>query len=118
MLEFIRKYVDALAGYSEVPRDRAEKIVRDLASRGEVRVRDIRKAAEQLAERSARNRAELAALIRKEIARQVSALGLATKDDVNRLAKRVKTLESGGGRRPASRSAPAAAKTRAKAAKS
>jgi len=92
--EALRKYVDAVASMTEVPRERAEKIVRDLAERGEVRARDLQKAASELAERSARNRQELIGLVRKEIRRQISALGVATKTDVDRLNKRIRALET------------------------
>ena len=92
----LRRYVDALASVTEVPRQQAERIVRDLADRGEGRARDLQKSARELAERSARNRRELADLIRKEIRRQISALGVATKTDVDRLNKRIRELEKGG----------------------
>ena len=78
---------------SEVSRERAEKIVSDLAKRGETRTKDIQQAARELADRSARNQRELAQLIQKEIKRQVDALGLATRDDVGRLHRRVNELE-------------------------
>ncbi len=92
----LRRYVDALASMTEVPRQQAERIVRDLAERGEVRARDLQKSARELAERSAQNRRELADLIRKEIRRQISTLGVATKTDIDRLNKRVRELEKGG----------------------
>jgi polyhydroxyalkanoate synthesis regulator phasin len=103
VLDALRRYVDAAVGVTEVPRDRAEKIVKDLAQRGEVRARDIQKAARELAERSARNRRELTGLIRKEIRRQVKGLGLATRDEVERLQRRVRELEKPTQRKPVSR---------------
>lgn len=93
MLDLVRRYVDSLAGLSEVPRERAEKLVRELAKRGEVRVRDIQRTTQEIVDRSMRNRQELVRLIQKEIKRQVQALGLATRDDVDKVAKRVKDLE-------------------------
>ena len=97
----LRRYVDAVAGLTEITRDRAERIVTDLARRGEIRTKDIQKAARDLADRSARDRRELARLISKEIKRQIEALGLATRDDVGRLERRVDDLEDGGPPRPA-----------------
>lgn len=93
MLDVLRKYLDSLTGITEMPRERAEKIVRELQDRGEIRARDLRKQAEKLVERSARNRRELIGLVQKEIGRQVKALGLATREDVERLEKRLKALE-------------------------
>src|SRR5919109_5535473 len=77
----------------QAPAQRAQRIVSDLAKRGETRAKDLQKAARDLAERSARSRRELASLIRKEIRRQIRTLGLATRDDVERLQKRVRDLE-------------------------
>lgn len=94
MFDLLRKYMDSLMGITEMPRERAEKLVRDLQERGEIRARDIRKATEDLVERSVRNRRELVGLVQKEIRRQIRSLGLATREDVDKLARRVKTLES------------------------
>lgn len=74
--------------------------MKDLAQRGEVRARDMQKAARELAERSAKNRRELASLIQKEIRRQVKGLGLATRDEVERLQRRVRELERPSQRKP------------------
>ncbi len=95
MLDLLRKYVDSIAGISEMPRERAERLVRDLQKRGEVRARDIQAAVQEVVDRSSRNRQELVRLVQKEIRRQVHALGLATQDDVDRVARRVKALEKG-----------------------
>jgi polyhydroxyalkanoate synthesis regulator phasin len=99
----LRKYVDAAVSVTDVPRERAERIFRDLADRGEVRARDLQKVAKEMADRSARNREELARLIRKEIRRQISSLGLATRNDVERLQSRIRKLEGS----PAKKKAPA-----------
>lgn len=91
--QYIDRYVDAVAGATEAPRERAGKIVGDLAKRGEGRAKDIQKAARELADRSARDRRDLMGLIQKEIRRQVEALGLARRTEVERLNKRVQQLE-------------------------
>lgn len=87
-------------------RERTQRVVSDLAKRGETRARGIQKAARQLAERSTRSRHELASLIQKEIRRQIRALGLATREDVERLQRRIRELEKGrvAKRSPARRS--------------
>jgi polyhydroxyalkanoate synthesis regulator phasin len=114
----LRCYVDAVVGVTEVSRERAEKIVADLARRGEVRTKDIQKAARELADRSARNQRELARLIQKEIKRQIDALGLATRDDVGKLERRVDDLEDGAEsapepakKKPSARKKPATSRT-------
>jgi polyhydroxyalkanoate synthesis regulator phasin len=88
----------------KAPGGRAQRIVSDLAKRGETRAKDLQKAARELAERSARSRRELAGLIQKEIRRQIRSLGLATRDDIERLQRRLRDLEKGTtAKRPASR---------------
>jgi polyhydroxyalkanoate synthesis regulator phasin len=89
----LRRYVDALVGLTETSRERAEKIVSDLADRGQTRARDIERGARELADRSARNRRELVRLVQKEIRHQISSLGLASRADVERLQKRIRDLE-------------------------
>jgi polyhydroxyalkanoate synthesis regulator phasin len=96
LADALRRYVDAVVGVTEVSRERAEKIIGDLARRGETRTKDIQKAARDLADRSARNQRDLARLIQKEIKRQIETLGLATRDDVGRLQRRMKELEGSG----------------------
>lgn len=75
------------------PRERAQKIVSDLAKRGESRTKDIQRSAREFAERSARNRRELVGLVQKEIRRQIKALGLTTREEIDRLQRRVRDLE-------------------------
>jgi polyhydroxyalkanoate synthesis regulator phasin len=103
----LRKYVDAAVSVTDVPRERAEKVFRELAERGEVRARDLQKVAQEMADRSARNREELARLIRKEIKRQISSLGLATRNDVERLSTRVRKLEGSSGTKSTAKKKPA-----------
>jgi polyhydroxyalkanoate synthesis regulator phasin len=91
--EALRRYVDAVASSTETQRERAGKLVGDLAKRGESRAKDIQKAARELADRSARDRRDLMRLIQKEIKRQVEALGLANRLDLDRLTKRIDQLE-------------------------
>lgn len=66
----------------------AEGLVGDLARRGELRARDLQKLAKDAVERAERNRGELARLIQKEFSRQVKALELATRGEVDALRER------------------------------
>lgn len=87
---------------NEGARDRAQRIVSDLAKRGESRAKSLQKQAKEVAERSGRSRRELAGLIQKEIQRQIRSLGLATRDEVERLQRRVRQLEGGTAKRKSS----------------
>jgi polyhydroxyalkanoate synthesis regulator phasin len=65
----LRRYVDSLVEMSQTTRERAERIVDDLAKRGEPVTKDFQRAARELVERSARNQRELASLVQKEFRR-------------------------------------------------
>ena len=71
LADALRRYVDAVAGMGEVSRERADRIMAELAMRGEPRARDLQKAARDLVDRSTRNRRDLTRLIQKEIRRQL-----------------------------------------------
>ena len=73
LADALKRYVDAVAGFGTVSRERAERIIADLAERGEPRARDIRKAARGLVDRSERDRRDLQRLIQKEIRRLLDA---------------------------------------------
>ena len=77
----------------DVVGQRVVEVVGDLARRGEVRARDFQKLARTLVERLERNRAELTRLVQKEINRQVKALGLATRDEVDALVAGIRKVQ-------------------------
>jgi len=112
MRDAIRRYVDAAQSLTEIPRERAERIARRLASSGVIDREQIRSVASELVERSRENRRRLTGLVTTELGRQVSRLGLASKEDVERLRQRVQALEVSARR---SAAAKVAGKPRAKA---
>jgi polyhydroxyalkanoate synthesis regulator phasin len=93
MKDAIKRYLDAVQSLTEIPRERAESIARRLASNGAIDPGQIRSVASDLVERSRENRRRVTQLVTTEIRRQVSRLGLASKDDVERLRQRVQALE-------------------------
>jgi polyhydroxyalkanoate synthesis regulator phasin len=107
----IRRYVDAAQSLTDVPRERAERIAKRLASSGLIERTQIRDVASDLVERSRENRRRIADMVTNELRRQVARLGLATKADIDRLSRRVGTLESAG-RRAGAGARPAAARKR------
>ncbi|MGH2725897.1 MAG: hypothetical protein ACRDKS_02860 [Actinomycetota bacterium] len=104
----IKRYVEAVQSISEVPRERAEQVARRLAGSGLIDRGQIRSVASDIVGRSRENRRKVTQLVTREIRRQVSRIGFATKDDVERLRQRVQALEVARRRtaRPAKRSAP------------
>jgi polyhydroxyalkanoate synthesis regulator phasin len=93
MRDTIKRYLDTAQSLTEIPRERAERIARRLASNGVIDPGQIRGVAADLVERSRENSRRITDLVTTEIRRQVSRLGLASKDDVERLRQRVQALE-------------------------
>lgn len=89
----IKRYVEAAQSLTEVPRERAERVARRLALGGLIDASQIRGVASDLVERSRENRRKVAELVAAEIRRQISRVGLASKDEVDRLRQRVQALE-------------------------
>ena len=83
--ELFKRYLEIGQSVLGMTRERAESIVRDLVASGEVAKGQATKAADWLVERGRSGTEELAEIVRREIREQVTALGLATKDDVARL---------------------------------
>jgi polyhydroxyalkanoate synthesis regulator phasin len=92
MLDVLRRYVDTVTSVADVPRERVEKVVGELAKRGELRAGQVSEAVSTIVKRQARNRAELVRLIRKEIGRQLE--GAPTREDLEKLTKRIRALET------------------------
>lgn len=93
MLEQIRAAVEMASGLVEVPRKRAEKIAKDIAESSEMGVGQVSRLTEEIVKRSRDNAEMVRSLISSEIKRQVKALGLATKDDLDRLGRRIDRIE-------------------------
>ena len=87
-----KRYLDAGLAFTQLTRDRAESVVRDLVKAGAVQREKTEKAVEDLMDRSRKNSDQIVSLIRKEVRSQLSSLGFATKDDVARLERRLDTV--------------------------
>ncbi len=84
-----QEYLDAGRAWTQMTREQAEAVVKDLVKRGELQQRRAKKAVDELLERSRKNAEELRKVVRKEIQSQISALGIATKDDLARLERKL-----------------------------
>lgn len=93
MREAIKRYAEA--GMGLLQPKRAEELARGLVKRGEAGRDQAAKIARELVGWSKRNAERVVGLVQREVKKQVSALGLATKDDLDSLKKRVRQLERG-----------------------
>ena len=108
--DMLKRYLDAGMAFTQLTRARAEAIVKDLVKAGELQREQTQERVDDLLERSRKNTDQLRDLVRKEIREQLSSIGLATKEDIARLERKL-----GGGSSTAKKAAPA--KKAAKAAK-
>lgn len=81
----IQRYLDAGMAFTDMTRARAEDIVRDLVSAGEVQAQRAEELATQIVDRSRANTDRLLGLVRDEVRTQITALGVASGDDVTAL---------------------------------
>src|SRR4051795_12312788 len=82
-------YLDAGRTWTEMTRKQAEAVVKDLVKRGELQQQRAKKAVDELLERSRKNAEELRKLVSREIQSQISSLGIATKEDLARLERKL-----------------------------
>jgi polyhydroxyalkanoate synthesis regulator phasin len=87
-----KHYLDVGITFSDTTRKRAEAFVRDLVRAGEVQQERAQKMVDDVVDRSRKNTEELISLVRSELKAQVSTLGIATKDDIERLEARINRL--------------------------
>ncbi|HUQ40373.1 MAG TPA: hypothetical protein VM030_09470 [Acidimicrobiales bacterium] len=87
--DMLKRYLDAGVQFTQMTRTRAEAIVKELVRAGELQRDQAQGRAQELVEGSRRNTEQLLALVRKEVADQLAALGLATKADLEALESRV-----------------------------
>lgn len=85
----IKRYLDAGMAFTQMTQSRAEAIVKDLVKAGEVQAQRTEELVNQLVERSRKNTDRLLEVVRKEVRDQIAGLGLATKDDIARLEKKL-----------------------------
>ena len=87
------QYLQAVASLTEMTRTRAERLASRLAKQGELQSGQVGRFAEDLLRRTQRNRETMSRLVQREVRRQLSGLGIATRDEVARLQQRVRALE-------------------------
>lgn len=94
MREELRRMAMVTSGVVELTRNRAEQIVKDLMTSGDVRKDQTSGVIKELLKRSAENRKELAGFVRSEIRNQMESFGVASKRDLERLERRINRLEA------------------------
>ncbi|HXF37037.1 MAG TPA: phasin family protein [Actinomycetota bacterium] len=91
MREDVRRYVDAVL--DRLSPSKAQEMARAMAGGSREQVNRF---AKELMDWSQRNRERLTELVRREVRSQLKALGVASRDDLEALKKRVRELERAG----------------------
>ena len=112
MLDTIRRYVEA--GREALTPKKAEELARALVKQGQARADQAGRIARDLVEWSRKSSERLEKSIRNEVQKQMAKTGVATKDEVEALKRRIRELESQA-KLQAKSQAKTAAKTPAKA---
>ncbi|MBI2237487.1 MAG: phasin family protein, partial [Actinobacteria bacterium] len=92
MIDDVRKYMEATL--EKLTPAKAQEMARALM-KGQGR-EQVTKAAQDLLEWSHKSRERMKELVQREVKAQLKALGVATRDEVDALRKRVRELERGG----------------------
>ena len=100
MLDTIRKYVEA--GMGAVSNTRAEQIAKGFAKQGTAGKDQVTKVAREIVDWSKKNGERLVTIVRREVKKQILAMGVASKADIDALKKRVTALEGRGSSTPKS----------------
>src|SRR3954467_7508795 len=85
----LKRYLDAGMAFTQMTRDRAEAIIKDLVKAGEIPRKRANENIEELLERSRKNTEALVALIQEQVKDQLGSLGIATKDAIARLEAKI-----------------------------
>jgi polyhydroxyalkanoate synthesis regulator phasin len=114
--ELFKRYLEAGMQFSQMTRDRAEAIVRDLVKAGEVQAEQTQTMVAEVMERSRKNTERFVEQVQAEVRKQLAVAEYVTKDVVTRLQSQIDELRSqlpgpvrmrGGARKAAKKAAPA-----------
>src|SRR5947208_17029446 len=84
-----KRLLDTGAQFTEMRRSQARAVARDLVAQGHLARDQMSAAVDELLELSRRRTEDLRKMVQKEVQRQLSSLGLATKADLARLEPRM-----------------------------
>ena len=93
MKDALKGYLALATGLTEVTRQRATSAAKALVAQGEATAGQVQSLADDLIAQSKSNREAVAALVKYEVDKGLARVGLVSKDEVDELKARIKTLE-------------------------
>ncbi len=94
MRDALKSYLALASGLTDISKQRAVTAAKALVAQGEATAEQVTSLAEDLVQQSRSNREAVTALVKFELDRGLSRVGLASGDEVGELTKRVRALES------------------------
>lgn len=88
-----RTYLELALGLTEASRKKAKKAIKSLVNQSGASVDQVKSLTEELVETSVANREAIAKMVRGELDRALSLVGLASSEEVAELNERIATLE-------------------------
>jgi polyhydroxyalkanoate synthesis regulator phasin len=84
-----RQLIEAGMQFTELHRSQAKRIAQELLGQGQIARDQLSATVEELLELSRRRTEDLTRIVRQEVQRQLGVLGIATKDDLARVERRL-----------------------------
>lgn len=84
-----KQLLEAGMQFTEMRRAQARRVAADLVAQGQLARDQVQSAVDEILEMSRRRTDELREMVRSEVQRQLGGLGLATKDDLARLERKL-----------------------------
>lgn len=103
----LKQYLDAGMEFTNLRRSQANKIVRDLVKNGQLAQERAQTYVDELLERSRKRTDALVEAVRTEVRGQFEMLGIATKDDLERLERKIARAGRAAGTKKAPMKPPA-----------
>ena len=85
----LTKFIEAGMSFTEMRRSQARQLVAELVAQGQLARDQATATVDEVLELSRRRREDLRSFVQGEIQRQVRALGIATRDDLDRLERKI-----------------------------
>jgi polyhydroxyalkanoate synthesis regulator phasin len=90
--DLLKRYIDAGLAFTALTQARAEALVKDLVKAGELQADQARDTVADLLERSRKNSEKLLETVRTEVRQQITSLGIATQEDLDRIEDRIASV--------------------------
>ncbi len=93
MKDLIKKTFYFSLGLALLTKEKAESLVKELVRKGELKREESKGFLSELLEKARKEKNELITIVQKEIKKVIGEMGLATKEDIEKLERKIKGLE-------------------------